>query len=182
MENRQGKPKLLLHICCGGCGAYVGGELKSRFDTTLFYSNSNIFPEEEFNARQQEVERVAQELGLPYVLEPYQHKEWLEKVKGLEAEPEKGKRCYVCYLERLSRTASYAQAHGFEYFATTLTVSPHKIARWVFEAGQQLAREKGLHFLEEDFKKQDGFKKACAVSREFNIRRQDYCGCEFSRK
>jgi predicted adenine nucleotide alpha hydrolase (AANH) superfamily ATPase len=174
------KPKLLLHICCAGCGAYVSEVLKDDYNVELYYYNPSIFPKEEYYSRQDEVVRVAKQFDLKYHLEDYDHRSWLNKVKGLEAEPEKGRRCYVCYEDRLRQSARFAKENNFTHFTTTLTVSPHKIAEWIFELGLKFAKENNIIFLDKNFKKQDGFKKACELSKEFNLHRQNYCGCEFS--
>jgi predicted adenine nucleotide alpha hydrolase (AANH) superfamily ATPase len=174
------KNKLLLHICCIGCGAYVSDLLKSDFNIKLFFYNPNIYPESEHDKRLEEIKRVADKYELEIICAEYNHESWLEKVRGLEDEPEKGRRCLICYDDRLRETAKTAKEGDFAYFTSTLTVSPHKDAKAISNIGQGLAKEYGVNFLDKDFKKQDGFKKACAVSRELNLYRQNYCGCEFS--
>ncbi len=174
------KNKLLLHICCIGCGAYVSDSLKEEYTVELYFYNPNIFPKEEYNKRLEETRRVADEFSLNLICADYDHESWLERVKGLEKEPEKGKRCLVCYADRLGETAKLAKKRGFDCFDSTLTVSPHKDAKAISSIGQNLAKKYNIKFLNKDFKKQDGFKKACAVSRELNLYRQNYCGCEFS--
>jgi predicted adenine nucleotide alpha hydrolase (AANH) superfamily ATPase len=173
--------KLLLHICCAGCGAYVSQVLKEEgFEVVLYFYNPNIFPEEELKIRLGEVKKVAQEFGLEFIIGEHDHRVWLKKVKGLEFEPEKGKRCLVCYQDRLESTAKIAREKNFRYFASTLSVSPHKLAGEIIRIGNESASQNGLEFLDRDFKKKDGFKKATILSRELKIKRQDYCGCEFS--
>jgi predicted adenine nucleotide alpha hydrolase (AANH) superfamily ATPase len=173
--------KLLLHICCAGCGAYVSQVLKEDgFEVSLYYFNPNIFPEGEYDIRLGEVLKVAKEFGLEYIIGDYDHSAWLEKVKGLELEPEKGKRCLVCYHDRLESTAKTAREKNFEFFASTLSVSPHKLAGEISMIGNELGSQNAIEFLDRDFKKKDGFKKATILSRELEIKRQDYCGCEFS--
>ena len=174
------KNKLLLHICCIGCGAYVSDSLKEEYGVELYFYNPSIFPKEEHDKRLEETRRVANEFNLNLICANYDHEAWLKKVKGLEKEPERGKRCVVCYDDRLRETAKLAEEYSFDYFGSTLTVSPHKDAKAINSIGQSLAKEYKIKFLDKDFKKQDGFKKACAVSRELNLYRQDYCGCEFS--
>jgi predicted adenine nucleotide alpha hydrolase (AANH) superfamily ATPase len=176
------KPKLLLHICCVGCGAYVSRTLKNEFKVSLLYYNPNIFPAEEYKKRLEETERIAKKFRLPLLTEEYDHKKWLKKVKGLEKEPEKGKRCLVCYTDRLTAAARAAKEKNLEYFTSTLTVSPHKDAKAINEIGKKLEKKYKVRFYQADFKKNDGFKKSCALSRELNLYRQDYCGCEFSRQ
>jgi predicted adenine nucleotide alpha hydrolase (AANH) superfamily ATPase len=173
--------KLLLHICCAGCGAYVSQVLKEEgYSVVLYFYNPNIFPEDEQKMRLGEVKKVAQEFGLEYIIGDYDHSAWLEKVKDLELEPEKGKRCLVCYRDRLESAAKAARAKNFRCFASTLSVSPHKLAGEISRIGNELAAQYDVEFLDRDFKKKDGFKQATILSRQLGIKRQDYCGCEFS--
>lgn len=174
------KPRLLLHICCIGCGVHVSQELRRQYDVTLYFYNPNIFPIEEFNKRLEEIKKVAKQFKFLIIVEPYAHDAWLRTVKGHEGDPEKGERCKLCYRNRLEQTARTAKKNKFDAFASTLTVSPHKNAAWISELGQELAREYGVNFFDQDFKKNDGFKKAAALSKELCLYRQDYCGCEFS--
>ncbi len=176
------KPKILLHICCAGCGAYVGQLLQENFSVTLFYYNPNINPESEYDMRLSEVKKIALKYGLPLIIDNYYHNDWLKKINGFELEPEKGERCRICYSDRLQKTAEIAKKNNFDNFTTTLTVSPHKIAQVIISIGHNLAGQYGIKFLDMDFKKKDGFKKAGIISREMNLYRQNYCGCEFSRK
>ncbi len=176
------KPRLLLHICCAGCGVYVSRELTRDFAVTLYFYNPNIFPEKEYQLRLKETEKIAAQFNINLIVGEYNHHFWLKKIKGYELEPEKGKRCLICYEDRLRQTANYARSHNFPFFATTLTVSPHKDARAISRIGQQLAIEFSVKYLDRDFKKQDGFKKTCLLSRQLNLYRQNYCGCEFSRR
>lgn len=173
--------KLLLHVCCIGCGAHVAEELGKDYQIVLYFYNQNIFPESEYKKRLEEAERVAKKFKLKLVIGKYNHSTWLELVKGLEGEPERGRRCLLCYRERLDMAAKFAGENGFDYFATTLTTSPHKDAEAINRIGRELAEKYGVKFLDKDFKKQDGFKKSCALSKELGLYRQDYCGCEFSR-
>ncbi|MFA6394093.1 MAG: epoxyqueuosine reductase QueH [Patescibacteria group bacterium] len=176
------KPTLLLHVCCIGCGAYVSRTLKNEFKVSLLYYNPNIFPAEEYKKRLEETKRIAKKFRLPLLTEEYDHKKWLKKVKGLEKEPEKGKRCLVCYEDRLTAAARLAKEKKLEYFTSTLTVSPYKDAKAINEIGKKLEKKYKVKFYQADFKKNDGFKKSCALSRELNLYRQDYCGCDFSRR
>jgi predicted adenine nucleotide alpha hydrolase (AANH) superfamily ATPase len=176
------KPRILLHICCAGCGAYVGQLLKENYSVTLFFYNPNIFPESEYDLRLEEVNKITGQFNLPLIIELYNHNEWLKKISGFESEPEKGGRCGICYRDRLQKTAEVAQKNNFDCFTTTLTVSPHKLAQSIIDIGLNLSASYGIKFLDKDFKKQDGFKKAGALSKELNLYRQNYCGCEFSRK
>ncbi len=174
------KPRLLLHICCGGCGAYVARALGRDFRVSLHYYNPNIWPPEEYEKRLAEVRRIARKVGCKLLVGGYDHSAWLEKIKGLEREPERGRRCLVCYQDRLEATAKKAKEFGFAWFAATLSVSPHKLAGEISRIGRELEIKYGLKFLDRDFKKQDGFKQSLALSKELGLYRQDYCGCEFS--
>lgn len=176
------KPKLLLHICCVGCGVYVSKILQQDYKTRLFFYNPNIWPEEEYNKRLAEAEKIAREFNLQLVKGEYEHEKWLEAVLGHEADPERGQRCLICYKFRLDAAAAMAKKLNCEYFTTTLTVSPHKNALAINQIGEQAAEKYGLKFLNQDFKKHDGFKKSSALSRELGLYRQNYCGCEFSRR
>lgn len=177
----KSKPKLLLHICCIGCGAYVSQSLKDKFDITLFFYNPNIFPQEEYVKRLEETKRVAKKFGLKIVEGKNDHKKWLEMSKGHEADKERGERCVMCYRDRLEAVAKLAGEKYFKYFTTTLTISPHKDAKAVSMIGQEMQKKYGVEFLDRDFKKKDGFRLSTILSRELGLYRQDYCGCEFSR-
>jgi len=176
------KPKLLLHICCIGCGAYVVDLLKQEYRLTLYFYNPNIFPEKEFHLRLKETKRVARKLGLKVIIGKYHHRQWLDSVKGHEMDPEKGARCLICYRQRLAATAKLAKSLKYHYFTSTLTTSPHKLASAISRIGKELEVEYQVEFLDKNFKKQDGFKKSVALSKELGLYRQDYCGCEFSKK
>lgn len=179
---QEDKPRLLLHICCAGCGAYVSQLLKNNFEVSLFFYNPNIFPESEYKMRFAEVKMIAEKYKLKLLAGGYDHQGWLNKIKGRENDLEKGQRCKICYFDRLEKTAQLAKKEGFNFFTTTLTVSPHKLAKEIIEFGQKLSQEYGVKFLPEDFKKKDGFKKASALAKEIGLYRQNYCGCEFSRR
>jgi len=176
------RPKLLLHICCVGCGVYAGEILKKNYQVILYFFNPNIFPEAEYNLRLAEAQKISQRLNLKLITEEYNHNEWLNLVKGHEADPERGERCYLCYQHRLEESAKKAQELGCEYFTTTLTTSPHKDAKVINELGEKLANQYGVKFLTQDLKKNDGFKKSSELSKELGLYRQNYCGCEFSRR
>jgi len=172
--------KLLLHACCAPCAVYPASMLKHRFDITLFFYGPNIFPREEYDRRLKTAEKAADTLGLIMVEAEYDDVFWAASVKGFEEEPEGGKRCTECYRVRVERAAKYAKENGYHYFSTTLTVSPHKPARIINPIGEEIAKKYGLVFLAEDYKKQDGFKKSCQMSREYGLYRQKYCGCKYS--
>ena len=175
------KPSLLLHICCAGCGAFVSQELKKQYNLSLFFYNPNIHPESEYRKREDEVRDIARKYDLPLIIEDYHHNKWLDDVKGLEAEPEKGKRCHRCYKYRMKKVAKKTKDLKFDFFSTTLSVSPFKVYKYIKEIGDDLAEKYNIGFHDQDYKKKEGFKKASKLSRELNLYRQDYCGCEFSR-
>lgn len=178
----RGKPKLLLHVCCIACGAYVADMLKKNYRPILFFYNPNIYPEAEYFRRLRETKRVAKILGLPVLTGAYDHPVWRELVRGHEDDPERGERCLICYRERLEAAARLANEQRFSWFASTLTVSPHKLAEAISQIGRELAAKYSLEFLDQDFKKQDGFKKSLELSKRLDLYRQSYCGCEFSQK
>jgi len=174
--------KILLHSCCAPCSAHVIQELQKKYEVTLFYFNPNIFPEEEYQKRLREALNYLQKIKVDLIEGEYDHNLWLEKIKGYENEPERGKRCQICYQYRLEKTAQKAQELGFDVFCSTLSISPHKDAQMINKIGLELSEQYNTHYLESDWKKQEGFKKACGISREEGFYRQEYCGCEFSIK
>jgi len=177
---RRRKPKLLLHVCCAGCGAYVSQLLKQSFLVILYFYNPNIYPVDEYEKRLVEARHIAKKFKLRIIAEKYDHDKWLQLIRGFEKERERGKRCQICYNERLKKTAETASAWGIKFFATTLSISPHKEVKAINKIGQGLAKESGIKFLANDFKKQNGFKRSVLLSKELGLYRQDYCGCEFS--
>jgi len=178
----MGKPLLLLHICCAPCATYVVQTLRKHFEVVGYFYNPNIHPEEEVVLRLREVTRYAEQIGLKVFVADYEVDRWYEAIRGTEQEREGGKRCAICYQLRMEQTARFAQEHGILYFATTLTVSPHKKAAVINPIGRELAEQYGAAFYEADFKKRDGFKISCRMSRESVLYRQSYCGCIFSKK
>ncbi len=182
---RDGKrPRLLLQSCCGPCSSYVLEYLTKFFDVTVFFSNSNIYPKEEFDKRLMTQHEVTEKLKTPYpvklVADEYDHEEFLDKVAGLEGEPEGGMRCVECFRLRLLKTAEFAKENGFDCFTTTLSVSPHKNAEILNSLGKEIGESVGVFFLTADFKKREGYKRSIELSRELDLYRQEYCGCEFS--
>lgn len=171
--------KILLHTCCGICAGHCVAELLAQgHEPTLFYSNANIAPHDEFEKRLVAVKKLAEHFGVPVIVDVPDHRDWLEKVaKGFENEPERGARCPRCFNYSLARTAAVARERGFDAFTTTLTVSPHKSSPTIFAIGKAID---GNAFLEIDFKKKDGFKDTNAIARSLELYRQQYCGCEFS--
>ena len=168
---------VLLHTCCGPCASACVPRLKAEgHQVTMFYSNSNIDTREEFEKRRAAAETLARADGVELVVGDYDHAEWLREVAaGFESAPEKGERCARCFRYNLARTARYAAEHGFDAFATSLTVSPHKVSAMIFAASDD------PRFLKADFKKREGFKASVRRAAELGLYRQAYCGCEFSK-
>lgn len=176
------KPKILLHICCAPDSTASFERLKSKYQVIGFFHNPNIYPEAEYIKRLQEAQDVANEMGFELIVPPYLPKEWLQEVKGFECEPEKGKRCEICYRFNLRATARKAQELDMPFFTTTLSISPHKNSDLIFSIGDEAATEFGVEFLHENFKKNDGFKRSLEIAKELNLYRQNYCGCIYSQK
>lgn len=168
--------RLLLHVCCAPCSMHCIETIKKDYDLVLFFSNSNIWPEEEYKKRLGNARKIADAYSIELVEDDYNHKAWLEHIKGFESEPEGGKRCAKCFEFNLRRAAEYAEKNSFDYFTTTLTISPHKDSKTIFEIGKRLSDR----FFEMDFKKKDGFSHSTELSKKLNLYRQSYCGCEFS--
>ena len=172
------KGQILLHVCCAPCSTAVVERLREQgYEVTLFFSNSNIHPEEEYRKRLVEARKLAAMLGLELLEDVYDHDTWLTCIHGLEDEPERGRRCLKCFEYNLGKTCAMARQKGIPGFTTTLTVSRHKSSRDIFAAGGAFPG-----FLSMDFKKQDGYNKSIQLSAKLNLYRQGYCGCEFSRK
>ena len=177
------RPRLLLHACCGPCSSAVLEQLCQYFDITILYYNPNIWPAAEYRRREEELERfvaAAHPLGVTVVEDRYDPEEFYSAARGLEAEPERGARCTACYRLRMGRAAAYAAANGFDWFATTLSISPHKDAERINQIGQELAAEYGVPHLPSDFKKKNGYLRSLQLSAEYGLYRQDYCGCVYS--
>ena len=174
--------KLLLHSCCGPCSTHVINVLKNDYDITILYYNPNIDTLEEFNHRLSEQKRYCEAVGVKVIELPYDSDEYLTAIEGLENEPEGGSRCEKCFRLRLEKTAAYAKEHGYEAFATTLTVSPHKNSLVINRVGKEIEAETHFEFIDGNFKKQDGYKKSVELAKEFNLYRQNYCGCKFSKR
>ena len=184
------RPALLLHSCCGPCSTAVIERLADEFEITVFYYNPCITDEEEHLLRRENQKKFLQEFNeerieknrIRFLEGAYHPGAFLKLVKGHEQDPEGGERCSLCFAQRLEKTAETAQMTGCDYFGTTLTVSPHKNYRRISEIGQSIALRYGLTFLDRDFKKKDGFKRSIELSRRYGLYRQDYCGCEFSKR
>ena len=176
------KPKLLLHSCCAPCSSTAIERLKDFFDITIIYYNPNIEPIEEYLKRKYEQIRLLEEYGLKIMDCDYDNELFHEMSKGLELEPEKGIRCHKCYRLRLDYTVKKAKEFNFEYFGTTLTVSPYKLSNVINEIGLSLEKEYNIKYLVSDFKKNNGYKRSIELSNKYNLYRQNYCGCIYSRK
>lgn len=178
------KPTLLLHSCCGPCSTQVLSYLAPFFDITVLYYNPNIEPKEEYEKRKQEQIRFIKEFkhDIKFMDCDYDNEKFRNKVKGLEKEKEGKARCPVCFMLRMEYTASLAKKNNFEYFGTTLTVSPHKNSKQINILGSILEKRTKVKYLYSDFKKEDGYKKSIEYSKEYNLYRQDYCGCLFSKE
>lgn len=181
----QGRvPRLLLHACCAPCSSYVLEYLSAYFLITVFYYNPNIYPDEEYNKRVAEqkafIERFPAKHPISFVEGDFDKKRFYEVTKGLEKEPEGGKRCQQCFCLRLEETAKLAKEMQMDYFTTTLSISPMKNAQMLNEIGGALAKDYGISYLYSDFKKREGYKRSVELSKEYGMYRQDYCGCVFS--
>ena len=184
LVEQQLRPKLLIHSCCAPCSSYVLEYLSQYFEITIFYFNPNIYPEEEYSRRVEEQKQLIQAMPLTSKITfrqgEYQPLDYYQAIKGLEKEPEGGDRCFVCYELRLREAAMSAKEGGYDYFTTTLSISPHKKSEKLNEIGSKLAAEYGVVYLPSDFKKKNGYKRSIELSKEYNLYRQDYCGCVFS--
>ena len=174
------KPKLLLHICCAPCATYVVEVLREEYQVIGFFYNPNIHPAGEYYRRASEVRRFSQLAELTLIEGEYEEGRWWKEISGLEKEPEGGKRCPLCYRLRLEETARRATREGIPFFATTLTISPHKKAEIINPIGEEIGGRYDISFFAADFKKKDGFKKSVELSKKYGFYRQKYCGCEFS--
>ena len=178
------KRKMRRRLFC--CTAAVLEYLSAFFQITVFYFNPNISPREEYEKRVQEQQRLIGEMKLPrpvsFLEGAYHPEDFFTMAKGMEELPEKGERCYHCYRLRLRETAQTAAQNGFDYFCTTLSISPMKNARWINEIGRELEQEYRVKWLSSDFKKKEGYKRSIALSQEYGLYRQNYCGCVFSRR
>lgn len=182
MENAV--PTLLLHSCCAPCSSYVLEYMTQFFDITILYYNPNIYPPEEYNKRVIELEKLIEHMPMrhkPHLIEGrYDPNEFFEMAKGLENTPEGGERCFKCYEMRLREAAKYARDLGLEYFTTTLTISPMKNAQKLNEIAESIEGEYGVKALPSDFKKREGYKRSIELSHEYDLYRQDFCGCVYS--
>ena len=174
------KPKLLLHICCGPCATWSAKSLMVDYRVVLYFYNPNIWPNEEWQRRLVAAEQVAKAYDLPIIIDDNDQAAWFEKAQSLASEPERGQRCQLCYGWRLKKTAERASRDGFDYFATSLTVSPYKDKEAINQIGEMIARQQQAQYLVTDFQKDNGYQKSIALSKELGLYRQKYCGCQFA--
>ncbi len=191
IDKSSRKPTLLLHACCAPCSSHVLWVIAEHFDITVYFYNPNIDDKEEYDKRFAELRRFIGEAsftaGVKAVDPGYGPEEFFKMAEGREKLPEGGARCYDCYSLRMRRSAEYARDHGFDYFTTTLSLSPYKRSDWINEIGMNLEREMAQDgpapvFLFSDFKKKNGNKHSIELSKEYCLYRQDYCGCRFSKE
>ena len=182
----SGTPSLLLHSCCGPCSSYVLEVLTRYFNVTLLYYNPNIYPESEYYKRYAEQKKIIDKMPFIHPVKimecSYDENEFLSAAKGYEDEREGGSRCEKCFILRMRKTAQLAAENGFDFFTTTLSVSPHKNASLLNKIGEELSRKYSVQFLYADFKKKEGYKRSIELSKEYGLYRQDYCGCRFSKE
>ena len=178
------RPRLLLHVCCAPCATAVIERLQQTFDLFLYFDNPNIDTLSEFSRRAEALSQLAGQKGLSKNLDivPYAPLLWQTAIQGLEDEPEGGRRCAVCFDLRLRQAAQAAKTGGFDYFACTLTLSPHKDAALINSLGEQIAADVGVRYLASDFKKKGGMLRSSQISRALGLYRQNYCGCRYSKK
>ena len=186
LKNLKEKKTLLLHACCAPCSSYVIEYLSNYFDITILFYNPNINNDIEYNKRLQELERFVKEFKtnnpVKVISLGYNQDEYLQTVLGLEEEKEGGSRCLKCYRLRLEKTFEYAKQYNFDYVTTTLTISPLKNSQVINKIGSELENIYHINYLYSDFKKKEGYKRSIVLSHEYNLYRQDYCGCEFSKR
>ena len=185
MSSTKEGSTLLLHACCAPCSSACLERLSNFFKITIIYYNPNITEEKEYLKRLEELKNFIQKIKVKYPINiidtRYDPKEFFEISKGLEKEKERGKRCYKCYELRLEETAKVAKKNNFDFFATTLTLSPYKKTDWLNEIGENLSNKYQTSYLYSDFKKKNGYKRSIELSKEYNLYRQDYCGCIYSK-
>lgn len=184
LEKENKVPRLLLHSCCAPCSSYVLEYLSNYFEITVFYYNPNIFPENEYTKRLLEQQMLIKDMNTKYEVSflagAYDREKFYELAKGLEHLKEGGERCFRCYNLRLEEAARIAQDGEFDFFTTTLSISPMKNAEKLNEIGMKLGVKYGVDYLQSDFKKKNGYKRSIELSKQFGLYRQDYCGCEYS--
>ena len=185
IKNLDNKPKLLLHACCAPCSSYVIEYLSEYFDITIYYYNPNIYPESEYLRRLNELKKFLKEFkikNIKLIEAEYNQEDYNNNITGLEDLGEKSKRCYECYKFRMEKSCKFAKKNNYDYFTTTLSISPYKVSSWINEIGEELMNKYNINYLYADFKKKNGYKRSLELSKEYNLYRQDYCGCIYSKK
>jgi UDP-GlcNAc:undecaprenyl-phosphate GlcNAc-1-phosphate transferase len=183
LDRKNKKPSLLLHVCCAPCSAYISRErLLPKYELTWYFYNPNLNSLDEYNLRLEAVKLVAHKFNIPLIVEPYEHADWLETINGYESAPERGARCQICYRGRLAKTIDLARLKKFDYFSTSLLVSPYKDTEAIKKIGHELVGESNLKFLDDDFQKDNGYHKSQSLAKELGVYQQKFCGCEFSLK
>ncbi len=187
IDQSKGKPKLLLHACCGPCSCFPLTFLCPHFDVTIYYGNSNIYPAEEFYRRRGELESLLKYLEKDYgfhvelIMPEYEHEKYMEDLRPYGNEPERGKRCLLCYEKRMEEAYQYAEDHGFDYFTTVMTISRQKDSPTMNRIGEELQKKHPtVRYFYSDFKKNDGILKGAEMRRHYGLYNQTYCGCEYS--
>lgn len=179
-------PRLFLHSCCAPCSSYTLEYLSNYFEITVYYYNPNISPKAEFDKRFLEQKRLIESLPAKHKITlvegDYSYDDFLKIAKGLEDCKEGGERCFKCYRLRLDKTARLAKEQGYDYFCTTLSISPLKNSQKINEIGKEIANELGIAWLPSDFKKKEGYKRSIELSKEYNLYRQNFCGCIYSKE
>jgi len=186
LSKLEKKSKILLHSCCAPCSSYVITFLSNYFDITILYYNPNIAPKEEYEKRKKEQIRLIKKLKtknkLNYLDCDYDNELYNQSIIGNELAPEGGSRCHICFHLRLDKTAQLAKEHNYEYYGSTLTVSPHKNSKIINEIGEKISQKYNIKWLYSDFKKNEGFKQSIELSKKYELYRQDYCGCIYSKR
>lgn len=184
IEKNNEKPKLLLHVCCAPCSSYVLEYLNKYFNITVFYYNPNISTKDEYDKRYNEEQRFVKEYPFENEIKvingKYDNEKYEKLIDGFQDEKEGGARCFKCYRLRLEESAKYAKENNYDYFTTTLTISPYKNSKVLNEIGNELSQLYGIKYLYSDFKKRNGYKRSIELSHKYNLYRQDYCGCKYS--
>lgn len=183
LSKTKSRKRLLLHSCCAPCSTHVLKMLASIFEVTILFDNPNIYPEDEYLRRYEELVSLVKKMNLniDVIQVDYDHERFLEAIRGDESKGEKSIRCYKCYKVRLLKTFEYAKANHFDYYTTTLSISPYKNSDWINEIGYNNSSEE-CEFLYSNYKKEEGYKHSIYLSKQYDLYRQDYCGCEFSQK
>ncbi len=188
ITNLDYRPRLLLHSCCAPCSSYTLLYLSNYFDITVFYYNPNIDPYDEYLLRVREqkhfIQAINEEYGknISFIDCDYDDNDYYNCIKEYTNEREGGKRCFLCYEYRLRKTAIFASLNGYDYFCTTLSISPYKNATWINEISSSLSKEYNIGYLPSDFKKRNGYKESIELSKKYKLYRQDYCGCKYSKR